>query len=104
MDYVELQDSEEEQYNQELRYLDEDNQSSIYAEIEEERLNNRESKLINKSEIYQTNRSHRNSKNRSKISIDEDPLDVEPLGKPSIQKPQDSTTNNKEVFDIEDPW
>ena len=36
MEYVELQDSEEQQYNKELRYLDEPNQSSIYSEIEED--------------------------------------------------------------------
>merc|ERR1712138_249655 len=39
MEYVELEESEEEQYSQQLRYLDEPNQSSIYSEIEEEDLN-----------------------------------------------------------------
>ena len=31
-------------------------------------------------------------------------MDVEPLEKPSIKKPQDSLSNYKENLDIEDPW
>ena len=104
MEYVELQDSEEEQYNQELRYLDEPNQSSLYSDIEDEKLNNRETKLIDRSEGYPTKKSTRNIKNRSKILIDEEPLDVEPVEKSPINKFQDSTSNNKEIVDIEDPW
>ena len=104
MEYVELQDSEEEQYNQELRYLDEPNQSSLYSDIEDEKLNNRETKLIDRSEGYPTKISTRNIKNRSKILIDEEPLDVEPVEKSPINKFQDSTSNNKEIVDIEDPW
>merc|ERR1712138_15063 len=38
MEYVELQDSEEEQYNEELRYLDEPNQSLMYSETEEDEI------------------------------------------------------------------
>jgi hypothetical protein len=31
-------------------------------------------------------------------------MDVEPIEKSSIKKPQDSATNEKETIDIEDPW
>jgi len=104
MEYVELQESEEEQYNQELRYLDDPNQSSIYSEIEQDGLNNSESKLINKSATYKTKISQRNTSNTSKISIDSDPIDIEPFEKSSIKKIQDSKSNDKELLDIEDPW
>ena len=104
MEYVELQDSEEEQYNQELRYLDEPNPSSIYSEIEEDRLNYSESKLTDRSETYQTKISPRNAKNRSKILRDQEPMDIEPLEKPSIEQAKDSVSNDKELLDIEDPW
>ncbi len=73
MEYVELQDSEEEQYNQELRYLDEPSQSSIYSDIEEEQFNYSESKVTDISETYQTKVSPRNIKNRSKILRDQEP-------------------------------
>ena len=102
MEYVELQESEEEQqYNQELRYLDEPNQSSIYSENEE---NYSDSKLINRSDTYTNKISSRNNKNRSNILRDEEPLDVEPLDKLPINKSQDSLSNEKEIIDIEDPW
>ena len=104
MEYVELKDSEEEQYNQELRYLDEPNQSSIYSEIEEEGFNDSDSEFIHKSGTYQAKISPRNINNRSKISRDEEPMDVEPLVKPSIKKLQDSKSNDEEFLDIEDPW
>jgi len=104
MEYVELQESEEEQYNQELRYLDDPNQSSIYSEIEQDGLNNSESKLINTSATYKNKISQRNTSNTSKISIDSDPIDIEPFEKSSIKKIQDSKSNDKELLDIEDPW
>ncbi len=104
MEYVELQDSEEEQYNQELRYLDEPNQSSIYSEIDEDEVNYSESKLETKSGDFQAKISSQNLKNRSKILREEEPMDVEPLEKSSIKKPKDSLSNDKEIFDIEDPW
>jgi len=104
MEYVELEESEEEQYNQELRYLDEPNQSSIYPETEEDRVNYSESRSTNRSETYQTKISPRNTKNRSKIIRDEELMDVEPLEKPSIKQSNDSSLNDKEILDIEDPW
>ncbi|MBW3041116.1 PRC-barrel domain-containing protein [Prochlorococcus marinus] len=104
MEYVELQESEEQQYNQELRYLDEPDESSIYSEIEESQSNYDKSKLINRSDNYEPRISTRNSKNRSQISRDEEPLDIEPLEKPPIEKIEDSTFKDKELLDIEDPW
>jgi len=104
MEYVELQESDEEQYNQELRYLDEPNQSSVYSEIEEDTLNYSESKLINRSENYPTKISPRNAKNRSKVTRDQEPMDVEPLEKPSTKKSKSSLSNDQEILDIEDPW
>ncbi len=104
LEYVELQESEEEQYNKELRYLDEPNQSSIYSEIEEEGLNNAESKFINRSSNYQTKISPRNSNNRSQAIREEEPMDVEPLEQSSKDKIQDSKSNVNEILDIEDPW
>ena len=104
MEYVELQESEQEQYNQELRYLDEPKQSSIYSETEEDKFNYRGSRLNNRSETYQTKISPRNIKNRSKISQNEEPMDVEPLEKSSINKSIDSPSDDKELLDIEDPW
>ena len=101
MEYVELEDSEEEQYNQELRYLDEPNQTSIYSEIEEGGYKDGVSEMINRPEIFQTKIS---SKNRSKFSREEEPMDVEPLENSSNDKLQDSTINDKECLDIEDPW
>ena len=104
MDYVELQDSEEEQYNQELRYLDEPNQSSIYSEIDEDEVNYTESKLKTRSDNSQAKISSKNIKNRSKMKREEEPMDVEPLEKLSIKKPQDSLSNDKDISGIEDPW
>ena len=104
MEYVELQESEEEQYNQELRYLDEPSKSSIYSDVEEDRLRYNESQLTNRSDTYQTKISPRNTKNRIKNSRDEEPMDVEPLEKSTIKKSQTSIANDKELSDIEDPW
>ena len=104
MEYVELQESEEEQYNQELRYLDEPNESSPYPEIEADGFKDSESELINRSFTYPTKIASRNTKNRSKILRDEEPMDVEPLEDSSINKLQDSKSNDKELIDIEDPW
>ena len=104
MEYVELDESEEEQYNQELRYLDEPNEASIYSEIEQEGLKDNESKLINRSVSYQNKISPRNTENRSNIYRDEEPLDVEPIEQKSIEKLQDSKSTDKELLDIEDPW
>jgi sporulation protein YlmC with PRC-barrel domain len=104
MEYVELQDSEEVQYNQELRYLDEPNQSSIYSETNEVEVYSNESEYKTRSENYKAKIPSQNIKNRSKITIDEEPLDVEPLEKLSINESKDSLTNDKETIDIEDPW
>ncbi len=104
MEYVELQESDEEQYSQELRYLDEPEQSSIYSEIEEDGLNYGESQLTNRSETYQTKISSRNTKNRSKVLRDQEPMDVEPLKESSTQKSKSSLSNDQELLDIEDPW
>ncbi|WP_413678973.1 PRC-barrel domain-containing protein [Prochlorococcus sp. MIT 0916] len=104
MEYVELQDSEEEQYNQELRYLDEPNQSSIYSEIDEDEVNYTESKLNTRSDNFKPKINPRNIKNRSKITREEQPMDVEPLEKSPIKKPEESLSNDKEILDIEDPW
>jgi len=104
MEYVELEDSEEEQYNQELRYLDEPNQSEIYSEIQEDRLNYSESKSSNEIDTYQTKISPRNNKNRSNISKIEEPMDIEPFEKSSKEKSKESISNEKQLLDIEDPW
>ena len=45
-----------------------------------------------------------NIKNRSKVIIEEEPMDVEPLEKSSNKKPQNSLSNDNEILDIEDPW
>ena len=104
MEYVELQDSEEEQYNQELRYLDEPNRSSIYSENGEDELNYTESQSNTSSNNFQKKISSQNIKNRSKIIREEEPMDVEPLEQPSIKKSQNLISNDKEILDIEDPW
>ena len=44
----------------------------------------------NRSDNYQTKISSQNIKNRSKITREEEPMDVEPLEKSSIKKSQDS--------------
>ena len=79
MEYVELQDSEEQQYNKELRYLDEPNQSSIYSEIDEDEVNYSESNFKNRTEDFQAKFPSKNTKNKSKIIRDKEPIDVEPL-------------------------
>ena len=104
MEYVEIQESEAEQYNEELRYLDEPNQASIYSQIEDVEFNGSESKIINRSESFQNKKSPRNTKIRSKISIEEEPMDVEPLEKTTNNKLPNLKSNEKEFLDIEDPW
>jgi sporulation protein YlmC with PRC-barrel domain len=104
MEYVELQDSEEQQYNKELRYLDEPNQSSIYSEIDEDEVNHSESTFKNRSDNFQAEMSSQNTQNKSKISREEEPIDVEPLEKLSTNNSQDMISSDKELIDIEDPW
>ena len=104
MEYVELQDSEEQQYNKELRYLDEPNQSSIYSEIDEDELDYSESNFKNRTDDFQAKVSSKNTKNKSKIIRDEEPMDVEPLEDLTTNNSQDMISNDKELIDIEDPW
>jgi len=104
MEYVELQDSEEQQYNKELRYLDEPNQSSIYSEIDEDEVNYSESNFKNRTDDFQAKVSSKNTKNKSKILRDKEPIDVEPLEDLTTNNSQDMISNDKEVIDIEDPW
>ena len=104
MEYVELQDSEEQQYNKELRYLDEPNQSSIYSEIDEDVVNYSESNFKNRTDDFQAKFSSKNTKNKSKIIRDEEPMDVEPLEDLTTNNSQDMISNDKELIDIEDPW
>jgi len=104
MEYVELQDSEEQQYNKELRYLDEPNQSSIYSEIDEDEVNYSESNFKNRTDDFQAEFSSKNTKNKSKIIRDEEPMDVEPLEDSTTNNSQDMISNDKELIDIEDPW
>ena len=104
MEYVELQDSAELQYNKELRYLDEPSQSSIYAEIDEDEVNYSESKLKNRTDDFQTKFSSQNIKNKSKIIREEEPMDVEPLEELTKNNSKDMISNDKELIDIEDPW
>ena len=104
MEYVELQDSEEQQYNKELRYLDEPNQSSIYSEIDEDVVNYSESNFKNRTDDFQAKVSSKNTKNKSKIIRDEEPMDVEPLEDLTTNNSQDMISNDKQLIDIEDPW
>ena len=104
MEYVELQDSEEQQYNKELRYLDEPNQSSIYSEIDEDEVNYSESNFKNRTDDFQAKFSSKNTKNKSKIIRNEEPMDVEPLEDLTTNNSQDMISNDKELIDIEDPW
>ena len=104
MEYVELQDSEEQQYNKELRYLDEPNQSSIYSEIDEDEVNYSESNFKNRTDDFQAKFSSKNTKNKSKTIRDEEPMDVEPLEDLTTNNSQDMISNDKELIDIEDPW
>ena len=104
MEYVELQDSEEQQYNKELRYLDEPNQSSIYSEIDEDEVNYSESNFKNRTDDFQAKVSSKNTKNKSKIIRDEEPMDVEPLEDLTTNNSQDMISNDKQLIDIEDPW
>ena len=104
MEYVELQDSEEQQYNKELRYLDEPNQSSIYSEIDEDEVNYSESNFKNRTDDFQAEFSSKNTKNKSKIIRNEEPMDVEPLEDLTTNNSKDMISNDKELIDIEDPW
>ena len=104
MEYVELQETDENQYNQELRYLDEPNESSIYSEIEEGNSNFNDSKLINRYETYPNKISPRSVNNRSKTSRNDEPMDIEPIEEKSNKKSKDLIPNDKESLDIEDPW
>jgi sporulation protein YlmC with PRC-barrel domain len=104
MEYVELQDSEEQQYNKELRYLDEPNQSSIYSQIDEDEVNYSESNFKNRTDDFQAKFSSKNTKNKSKIIRDEEPMDVEPLEDLTTNNSKDMISNDKELIDIEDPW
>ena len=104
MEYVELQDSEEQQYNKELRYLDEPNQSSIYSEIDEDELDYNESNFENRTDDFQAKVSSKNTKNKSKIIRDKEPMDVEPLEDLTTNNSQDMISNDKQLIDIEDPW
>ena len=104
MEYVELQDSEEQQYNKELRYLDEPNQSSIYSEIDEDEVNYSESNFKNRTDDFQAKFSSKNTKNKSNIIRDKEPIDVEPLEDLTTNNSQDMISNDKELIDIEDPW
>ena len=104
MEYVELQDSEEQQYNKELRYLDEPNQSSIYSEIDEDVVNYSESNFKNRTDDFQAKFSSKNTKNKSKTIRDEEPMDVEPLEDLTTNNSQDMISNDKQLIDIEDPW
>lgn len=104
MEYVELQDSEEQQYNKELRYLDEPNQSSIYSEIDEDEVNYSESNFKNRTDDFQAKFSSKNTKNKSKIIRDKEPIDVEPLEDLTTNNSKDMISNDKELIDIEDPW
>ena len=104
MEYVELQDSEEQQYNKELRYLDEPNQSSIFSEIDEDEVNYSESNFKNRTDDFQAKFSSKNTKNKSKIIRNEEPMDVEPLEDLTTNNSKDMISNDKELIDIEDPW
>ena len=104
MEYVELQDSEEQQYNKELRYLDEPNQSSIYSEIDEDEVNYSESNFKNRTDNFQAKFSSKNTKNKSKNIRNEEPMDVEPLEDLTTNNSKDMISNDKELIDIEDPW
>ena len=104
MEYVELQDSEEQQYDKELRYLDEPNQSSIYSEIDEDEVNYSESNFKGRTDDFQAKVSSKNTKNKSKIIRDKEPIDVEPLEDLTTNNSKDMISNDKELIDIEDPW
>ena len=104
MEYVELQDSEEQQYNKELRYLDEPNQSSIYSEIDEDEVNYSESNFKNRTDDFKAKFSSTNTMNKSKNIRNEEPMDVEPLEDLTTNNSKDMISNDKELIDIEDPW
>ena len=108
MEYVEVNDLEDDEYNQELRYIDEPSQSSNYSKFDEDKdydeLDYTEPKIKSKSNNFQAKLSSETIKNRSKRVRDEEPMDIEPIEKSSIQKPQNYPSKDKETLDIEDPW
>ena len=60
--------------------------------------------LINRTDNIENKLSPRNTKNRSSIIRDEEPMDVEPVEKISPKKSQDFPSSDTELLDIEDPW
>ena len=70
----------------------------------EDELSYTETQSNTRSDNFQEKISSQNIKNRSKIIREEEPMDVEPLEKPSIKKSQNLRSNDKEILDIEDPW
>ena len=100
MEYVEVEQHEEQQYKKELKYLDEPNQSLISSDLEEEK----EIYNLDQSEISKNQTSFRNNKNRSNMLRKEELLDVEPIDELSNKKSKGKISNNKELLDIEDPW
>jgi len=72
--------------------------------MDEDENNYNESKNKSRSDNFYAKMSSQNTKNRSKMSRKEEPLDVEPLEKSSTINSQDVISNDKEVIDIEDPW
>ena len=57
--------------------------------------NYNDSKYINKSETYSTKMPIRRNKNRSTMSRDEEPMDIEPIDKVEIRKDNNSLPNDK---------
>ena len=104
MEYVELDEPEQEQYSQQLRYLDEPNKYSIYSDFENEQDNYNESKDLEKLDALNSKITPRNNKNRSIKTREEEPLDVEPLENSSQEISRKSKINDNEIIDIEDPW
>ncbi len=105
MEYVELDEPEQEQYNQKLRYLDGPTKSSIYSDYEAENDSYNESKDVEKLNTFNTNKiTPRNNKNRSIKTREEEPMDVEPLENLPQEVSRKSKINDNESIDIEDPW
>ena len=104
MEYVELQESEEKKYNEELRYLDEPNQPPIFSEIEEEQEIYNESINYSKTSDNSKSKTSSRNRNRSKFQREEEPMDIEPIDKITLKEKEDSIDSKKELLDIEDPW
>tara|TARA_Y100001968_G_scaffold110181_2_gene99677 strand:+ start:4316 stop:5359 length:1044 start_codon:yes stop_codon:yes gene_type:complete len=104
LEYVELQESEEEKYNQELRYLDQPEQSSIYSDIDEDKDISNKSNYINRSDKYPNKISSPNKRNRTNSLREEEPLDVEPINENLEKKSEETLFNKNDLLDIEDPW